>query len=216
MCYIIKIDMKEYNNRILILFAHPALQKSRVNSRLISYVRDIDGVTFHDLYEAYPDFHVHVKREQNLLEKHDIIVLHHPIFWFSTPAIIKEWFDLVLVHGWAFGREGKALLGKKLLSVISTGGRESLYKKDGFHGHTIGEFLYPIKQTARVCRMDYLPPFVVHGTHTLTPEEISRHGEVYRDIITALRDNEIDLKKAREYSLINLHPEEIVLKKENS
>jgi glutathione-regulated potassium-efflux system ancillary protein KefG len=214
-CYIIKIVMTEYKNRILILFAHPALQKSRVNRRLISYVKEIEGVTFHDLYEAYPDFHIYVKREQALLEAHDTIVLHHPIFWFSTPAIIKEWFDLVLVHGWAFGREGKALQGKKLLSVISTGGRESLYKKDGFHRHTIGEFLYPIQQTARVCRMDYLPPFVVHGTHTLTPEEISSHGEVYRNIITALRDDEIDLEKAREYPLINLHSEEIIIKKEN-
>jgi glutathione-regulated potassium-efflux system ancillary protein KefG len=214
-CYIIKIVMTAYKNRILILFAHPALQKSRVNRRLISYVKEIEGVTFHDLYEAYPDFHIYVKREQALLEAHDTIVLHHPIFWFSTPAIIKEWFDLVLVHGWAFGREGKALQGKKLLSVISTGGRESLYKKDGFHRHTIGEFLYPIQQTARVCRMDYLPPFVVHGTHTLTPEEISSHGEVYRNIITALRDDEIDLEKAREYPLINLHSEEIIIKKEN-
>ena len=207
--------MSKYKNRILILFAHPALQKSRVNRRLITYVRDIDGVTFHDLYEAYPDFHIHIKREQKLLEEHDIIVLHHPIFWFSTPAIIKEWFDLVLVHGWAFGKEGKALMGKKLLSVISTGGRESLYQEDGFHGHPIDEFLYPIKQTARVCRMDYLPPFVVHGTHTLTAEEISSHGEVYRNIITAFRDDEIDLEKAREYRLINVHPEKIIVKKEN-
>ncbi len=207
--------MDTYKNNILILFAHPALQKSRVNRRLITYVRDIEGITFHDLYEAYPDLHINIKREQDLLVKHDIIVLHHPIFWFSTPAIIKEWFDLVLVHGWAFGREGNALKGKKLLSVISTGGRESLYQKNGFHKHTIGDFLLPIKQTARVCKMDYLPPFVVHGTHTLTPEEISRYGEVYRDIITAFRDDEIDLEKVRGYSLINIHPEEIIIHKEN-
>ena len=207
--------MSEYKNRILILFAHPALQKSRVNRHLITYVRDIEGVTFHDLYEAYPDFHIHIKKEQGLLEAHDIIVLHHPIFWFSTPAIIKEWFDLVLVHGWAFGREGRALQGKKMLSVISTGGRESLYQKKGFHKHTIGEFLYPVQQTARVCRMDYLPPFVVHGTHTLNPEEIGAHGREYRQIITALRDDNIDLEKAREYPMINVHPEEILIEKEN-
>ena len=211
-----KIVMAEYKNRIIILFAHPALQKSRVNRRLIQYVRDIDGVTFHDLYEAYPDFHIHVKREQDLLVEHDIIVLHHPIFWFSTPAIIKEWFDLVLVHGWAFGREGQALRGKKMLSVISTGGRESLYHKQGYHRHTIGEFLYPIEQTAHICKMEYLPPFVVHGTHVLGLEEISRHGEEYRNIITALRDDEIDLDRAREYPRINLYPEKIVKKRESS
>ncbi|UCH45581.1 MAG: NAD(P)H-dependent oxidoreductase [Nitrospiraceae bacterium] len=207
--------MSKYKNNILILFAHPALQKSRVNRHLITYVRNIEGVTFHDLYEAYPDFHIHIKKEQNLLEAHDIIVLHHPIFWFSTPAIIKEWFDLVLVHGWAFGREGRALQGKKMLSVISTGGRESLYQTKGFHGHTIGEFLYPIQQTARVCRMDYLPPFVVHGTHTLTPEEIGAYGREYQKIIAALRDGNIDLEKAREYPMINVHLKEILTAEEN-
>jgi len=119
------MSIKKTSNRILIIFAHPSLQKSRVNRRLIEYVRDMDGVTFHDLYEAYPDFHIQVAEEQKLLIQHDILIFHHPIFWFSTPAILKEWQDLVLTHGWAYGREGTALRGKKLLSVISTGGRES-------------------------------------------------------------------------------------------
>ena len=83
--------MKKYTNNILILFAHPALQKSRVNRRLIRYVRDIDGVAFNDLYEEYPDFNINVAREQELLIKNDIVVFHHPIFWFSMPAILKEW-----------------------------------------------------------------------------------------------------------------------------
>ena len=117
---------KQPSNRILIIFAHPSLQKSRVNRRLIEYVRDMDGVTFHDLYEAYPDFHIQVAEEQKLLIQHDILIFHHPIFWFSTPAILKEWPDLVLTHGWVYGKEGTALRGKKLLSVISTGGRELL------------------------------------------------------------------------------------------
>jgi glutathione-regulated potassium-efflux system ancillary protein KefG len=38
-------------SRVLILFAHPALEKSRVNCRLADAVRRLDGVTFHDLYE---------------------------------------------------------------------------------------------------------------------------------------------------------------------
>ncbi len=201
---------KSNANSVLILFAHPALQKSRVNVRLIQYVRDIEGVTFHDLYEAYPDFHVQVQFEQEQLMKHDIIVLHHPIFWFSIPALLKEWMDLVLEHGWAYGRRGRALKGKKLLSVISTGGRESLYQKEGYNKHTIGEFLLPIRQMAYVCKMDYLPPFVVHGTNTITEEEIVRQGECYQKIITSLRDGTIDLDAACSLSRINLDVERII------
>ncbi len=206
------MSTKEHNNRILILFAHPALQKSRVNRRLIEYVRDIDGVTFHDLYEEYPDFHINVKREQKLLTENDIIVFHHPVFWFSVPALLKEWMDLVLEHGWAYGRGGRALKGKKLLSVISTGARETLYRRESYNRHTIGEFLAPINQTAYVCGMEYLPPFVVHGTHTITKEETAAEGENYRKIITALRDGKIDFEAAKEFPRLNLDIDKIIMK----
>ncbi len=91
---------------ILILFAHPALEKSRVNRHLVAGVRDLPGVTFHDLYEAYPDFNILVPHEQELLEAHDVVVLQHPFYWYSTPALVKEWEDLVLQHGWAYGTGG--------------------------------------------------------------------------------------------------------------
>ena len=190
-------------NNILILFAHPALQKSRVNKKLISYVSGIEGVTVHDLYEAYPDFHIHVAHEQKLLVENEIVVFHHPVFWFNTPALLKEWMDLVLEHGWAYGREGTALREKKLLSVISTGGREALYRKEGYNRHTIGEFLNSIRQTAAVCGMEYLPPFVVHGTHTITEQEIDRHGDDYRKVITALRDGLVDFEAVRKLPRLN-------------
>ena len=205
------MNTKEYKNDILILFAHPALQKSRINIRLIKYVRDIDGVTFHDLYEEYPDFHINITREQGLLIRNDIIVFHHPIFWFSIPAILKEWMDLVLQHGWAYGKTGKALRGKKLLSVISTGGRETLYSKEGYNQHTMSEFLAPIRQMAYVCGMEYLPPFVVHGTNTITQEETVEHGENYRKIIIALRDGKVDFDAAYKFHRLNLDTDNIIM-----
>ncbi|MGD8698096.1 MAG: NAD(P)H-dependent oxidoreductase, partial [Gemmatimonadales bacterium] len=80
--------MEQRVSRILILFAHPALEKSRVNQVLAKKIRDLDGITFNDLYEAYPEFDIDVGREQELLEAHDVVVLHHPFFWYSTPAIL--------------------------------------------------------------------------------------------------------------------------------
>lgn len=203
--------MNSIKNSVLILFAHPALQKSRVNKQLITYVNDIEGVTFHDLYEEYPDFHIHVNKEQKMLIGHDIIVFHHPLFWFSVPALLKEWMDLVLEHMWAYGRKGRALKGKKLLSVITTGGRESLFREKGYNRHTMAEFLYPVGQTAYVCGMEYLPPFVVHGTHTITKEEIARHGEDYRKIITALRDGKVNFEAAGAFPRLNTDIDSILM-----
>ena len=202
--------MQGFKNNILILFAHPALQNSRVNSQLIDYVKDLDGITFHDLYETYPDFYIDVKHEQNLLLENDIIVFHHPLFWFSIPAILREWMDLVLQHMWAYGKTGLALRGKKLFNTITTGGRESMFQQYGSHGSTMIEFLAPIRQSAHVCGMDFLPPFVVHGTRNITQPEIKSHGEDYQNLILALRDGKVDLEAARAYQRLNSNLESII------
>jgi glutathione-regulated potassium-efflux system ancillary protein KefG len=202
--------MNAISRRILILFAHPAFQKSRVNRVLIEPVQNLEGVTFHDLYEVYPEFDIDIQVEQGLLTAHDVVVFHHPFFWYSTPAILKEWKDHVLEHGWAYGHDGHALRGKLMLSVITTGGRESAYQKDGYNRFTIGELLAPVEQTAYLCDMDYLPPFVAHGTFWMTEAVIRKHAEDYRRIIGALRDDKLDLEKARRYPRLNTDPDAII------
>ncbi|MDX1642778.1 MAG: NAD(P)H-dependent oxidoreductase [Thermoanaerobaculia bacterium] len=174
--------------RILIQFAHPSLEKSRVNRRLAAAVESLDGVTFRDLYEIYPAYDVDVPREQELLLEHDLLVLQHPFFWYSVPPLLKQWIDLVLEHGWAYGSEGTALVGKGVLSAISTGGRGEAYRHGGHNRFTIREFLAPIEQTFVLCGMEYLPPFLVHGSHGMGVDEIEAHACRYRETIEALRD----------------------------
>jgi glutathione-regulated potassium-efflux system ancillary protein KefG len=171
---------------VLLLFAHPALEKSRVNRRLLDEVRSIDGVTVHDLYELYPDFDIDVAREQALLAKHDVIVMQHPFYWYSTPAILKEWQDLVLEHGWAYGGEGTALHGKSLMAATTAGGSEESYRPGGHNFYTIEQFLAPLERTAALCGMRWRRPFVVHGTHSLTETEIAQHASRYRRRIESL------------------------------
>jgi glutathione-regulated potassium-efflux system ancillary protein KefG len=193
------------------LFAHPAFQKSRVHRLLREGVRDLPGVSFHDLYEAYPDLDIDVEEEQRLLLEHELIVFQHPLFWYSTPAILKEWQDLVLEHGWAYGSKGTALRGKKLLSAISTGGSREAYQHAGYNRFTIAELLAPVAQTAYLCGMEYLPPFVVHGTHRMTPEQMRGHGRRYRELITALRDERVDWEKARGVADLNAGLAQVLL-----
>jgi glutathione-regulated potassium-efflux system ancillary protein KefG len=189
--------------RILILFAHPALEKSRVNRELLAAARAVDRVTINDLYEAYPDFDVDVPREQALLAAHDVVVFHHPFYWYSTPALLKQWQDLVLRHGWAYGTEGTALRGKWLLPAVTTGGREAAYQQDGYNRFTVRQLLAPIEQTARLCGMVFLPPFVVHGTHRLTPDEVRAHARDYAAVLTALRDGSLDAAVLPELPRLN-------------
>jgi glutathione-regulated potassium-efflux system ancillary protein KefG len=199
------------SNQILILFAHPALEKSWVNRHLIQAVHGLDSVTIHDLYETYPDFNINVKFEQDLLLAHDIIVFQHPFYWYSSPAILKEWQDLVLEHGFAYGKHGKALHGKKVLTAITTGGGEQTYQREGYNYFTIRELLSPFEQTARLCGMEYLPPFVVQGTHLLRGQsQITKYADDYRLIITALRDNTMDWDKLRDLKHVNHNLEAVI------
>jgi len=189
--------------KILIEFAHPAFRKSRINSRLIAEVKDLEGVTFNDLYEHYPDFFIDVKREQQLLLRHDIVVWHHPFYWYSAPSLLKEWMDLVLEHGWAYGNRGRWLEGKTVLSVITTGGQKEVYSSKGHNHFTINEFLVPFKQSAWLCRMEYLPPFVVHGSHTIRDHELEDYAGMYKKALTLLRDEKLSARKMRKATYLN-------------
>ncbi len=172
--------------RVLILFAHPMPRKSRINRAMAAAVRGLADVTFHDLYEAYPDFDIDVEHEQALLREHDVIVTQHPFYWYSAPALMKEWLDLVLEYGFAYGDQGTALQGKRWLQAISTGGPEDAYQASGYNRFTIRELLAPFEQTANLCGMNYQEPFVVHGVLQMTRAQAEAEALRYREHIEQL------------------------------
>lgn len=183
--------------RVLVIFAHPVLERSRVNRRLLESIRDLEDVTIHDLYEEYPTLNIDVKREQELLLAHDVIIFQHPFYWYSVPAILKEWQDLVLEHGWAYGHGGTHLRGKLTLNAITTGGPESAYKKGGYNRFTIRELMAPWDQTAFLCGMRFLAPFAVHAAlKVVRDEDLDDCRATYRRLIQALRDDRVDIDRA--------------------
>jgi len=173
-------------SKILVLFAHPKFERSRVNKLLVEKIRKRSSVTFHDLYERYPDFNIDVVFEKELLAKHDIIIWHHPFYWYSCPPLMKQWIDVVLEFKWAYGPEGNALKGKQALNVLTLGGSREVYCAEGRNHYTVNEFLRPFEQTARLCGMDYLPPFAILGTHRLSDNDLAKYATQYDALITLL------------------------------
>mgnify|MGYP000592623993 FL=1 len=187
--------------RVLVLFAHPRTDRSVANTALVAAARAIDGVELVDLYAEYPDFDIDIDREQRRLLESDSLVLQHPVYWYSSPALLKEWQDLVFEHGFAYGSEGTALAGKVMLQVATCGTAREAYRKRGKYENELRTLFSPFEQTAKFCGMRYLAPFGVFSA-----EEEKRLDSIVADysrLLTALRDNTLSLEKAGAAPLLN-------------
>lgn len=189
--------------KILVLFAHPRYENSRIQFSLVKAIKSLPHVKIHDLYEEYPEFNIDIKKEQELLLAHDIIIWMHPFYWYSAPPIMKQWIDLVLEYGWAYGKNGTQLKDKIIFNCISSGGPKESYQKDGFHGFTVHEFLRPFQRTATLCNMQYIAPYFVHGSHRISDEELNQHAIKFKNILSKLSKNDFDLEELKSINYLN-------------
>ncbi|KRS15016.1 NAD(P)H-dependent oxidoreductase [Roseovarius indicus] len=96
----------------------------------------------------------------------DTLVLNFPIFWFSTPAILKGWIDRVFVSGAVYG--GRAfydkgrLRGRRAMVSVSLGGRTNMFGPGAVHG-PLEDMLRPLlRGTLYYAGFDVVTPFVAH------------------------------------------------------
>ena len=152
---------------IALVYAHPYPRRSVACRALVDAAATLEGVEVRSLYNLYPDFEIDVTAERAVLERAGLVVLLHPIYWYSVPAMLKHYFEVVLTKGWAYGEGGGALAGKDCLWVSTTGGNDQAYTPEGRHHHVFAHFTPPVEQTARYCGMHWLDPHIVHGSHEI-------------------------------------------------
>ncbi|WP_136443948.1 NAD(P)H-dependent oxidoreductase [Pacificoceanicola onchidii] len=175
-------------SRIIVYFAHPGQKFSRANLAMAKAAQRLADVTFVDLYAEYPRHDIDVEKEQARLLAHDIIVFQFPLYWYSTPSLVKEWQDLVLQHGFAYGHGGDRLAGKTLLVATTAGGSEEAYTPEGYQHFPLRRFLTPLEQTARLCKMTFAPPVVLYSALKAHEDrEIAAHAAAYAGLLSALR-----------------------------
>ncbi len=168
-------------------------------------------MTVVDLYHDYPNYQIDIDREQQRLREHDVVVFMFPLFWYSTPALLKEWQDLVLEYGFAYGSEGTALHGKIFLCATTAGGAEDAYHSQGYNHFTIRELLQPLEQTAVLCGMRFVAPFALYGSRTAVEEgRVAEHVQDWVKVLLALRDQTMDLKRACELPMLNQELDQLI------
>ena len=174
-------------NRVLVLVSHPNLEDSRVNDTLATAAGSVDGVTVRHLDSALQQTNGHfdVKTEQAIVDAHDVLVFQFPWYWYSAPAVVKQYLDEILTRGWAYVG-GNALEGKPVIFAISTGGIADAYRADGHNKFTMNELLAPYIATANMTKMIWNEPFVVHGVRNLSDQELADAALAYKELLTTL------------------------------
>ncbi len=108
-----------------------------------------------------------VKAELERLFAADLVLFTFPLWWFSVPAILKGWFDRVLVMGAVYGagkvHDTGGLGGRRALLVLTTGGLATGYGPGGRNG-SLPALLAPIQWgTLHFSGFEVLAPFVAYG-----------------------------------------------------
>jgi glutathione-regulated potassium-efflux system ancillary protein KefF len=165
---------------ILVIHAHPYPSRSRACRVLLDSIRAVPRLEVRSLYDLYPDFDIDINAEQAALERAQLVVWLHPLYWYTVPGLMKHWMDQVLVGGWAQGDAGQALKGKDCLWVTTTAGDGDSFTPAGEHGHPFEAFVPVVEQTARHCGMNWLPPMVVNGAHLVSEAVLLEAGDRLR------------------------------------
>jgi putative NADPH-quinone reductase len=172
--------------KILLNLVHPDFKNSIVNKELLNGIKDLDNVTINNLYDHYPNFEIDIKKEQKLLLEHDIILFQFPMYWFSSPSLLKEWFDVVLAPGFAHAGNYK-LENKSFAIAISCGGAKKEFSHTGKDEKTVEEFLFPFSTTAKYVKMNYKKAFITYETETtLSEDTLTKYTNNYIQYIKEL------------------------------
>lgn len=165
---------------ILILLAHPERRRSRINHAMAERAAQLPGVRVHDLYENYPEFFIDTAREQAQLQAANLVVFQFPLYWFRAPALLQQWQESVLQHGFGYGvGDASAVSGKDLMLALSTGAPEMAYLQESPGRQTIPDLMSPYCQMARLCGMNYLDPLVAYDSRAMDQQAIDAHAECY-------------------------------------
>ncbi len=179
---------------ILVLYAHPGASRSVVNRRLKRVAEGLSGVTIVDLYAEYPTLYIDVLREQARVEAADVVIFQHPVYWFSAPAIVKEWVDRVVTYGWALG-DREALKGKIYLHAVTTAASHGVFAQEVTGRSALRAQFHSFEAMAGLCGMRYLPPFSLFREEAdeSRAERLEHHAAAYARFLRDLRDEKLDL-----------------------
>ena len=107
-----------------------------------------------------------VAAEIERLDRAELLILQYPMWWHLPPAMLKGWFDRVLIFGEVYASQKRfekgRFLGKRAMLSVTVGTSAETYGFDGRSGD-IDLLLWPVNFTLAYVGYSVLRPFVAYG-----------------------------------------------------
>ncbi|GGY04992.1 NAD(P)H dehydrogenase [Litchfieldella qijiaojingensis] len=107
-----------------------------------------------------------VQREIARLERADLVILQFPLWWHAQPAMLKGWFDRVMVYGGLYSgslRYDRGYFrGTRAISSVTTGSPAPAFSRHG-RGGDMATLMWPTHCSLYYLGLEVLPPQVTYG-----------------------------------------------------
>lgn len=144
--------------KVLIINGHPKPHESYTQRFFYESVATEETVDFVELSEMT----LENKNARVDLTTYDRILLQFPIYWYSAPALLKQWIDET------FRSTMPYLKHKEFGVIVFFGSAQHKFGSGNAERYTIDEMLKPFEMLANYFEMHYLPPFAVFQFSYLT------------------------------------------------
>ena len=124
------------------------------------------------------------------LDRADLVIFQYPMWWHLPPAILKGWFDRVLVYGEVYKSQRRfekgRFVGKRAMLSLTVGTSPETYAYNGRSGD-IDLLLWPVHFTLAYVGFDIVGPQVAYGVEAglryssadILEKRFARIGEDY-------------------------------------
>lgn len=163
--------------KTLIIMAHSNPNDSKINKRIKHTLENEEDIIYKDIKSLYQDYNFDVKKEQEALMNAQKIIFQFPLYWWTAPAILKQWMDDIYTYGFAYKYDDKGawkalkLQNKEFQMIVTIGGSEEDYKNMNVK---VKDCLSSYSITASALGMKELDPYLLYGvdTHKYTNEQL--------------------------------------------
>lgn len=169
--------------KTLVVFAHPYLEHSNSNVELINFYVRHQHYTLRDLYEEYPDFHIAAFRERKRLANYERFVFQFPLIWFGMPPLLRLWIDEVFDRDWLQPGKVNPLENKEVYILVTTGGKESSFSKDGTYQYSVDELISGLIVSLKVFKADIKHIKIVYEANKLSKKDIILHKKEFTELL---------------------------------